>query len=76
MCRESCRLTTAKLDNKTAAIPIKLKREQINALRLTATKMWKCAGKTTLPQNRDDGILQSLAHLFACVGHGVCVRVD
>ena|SRR5437016_1110561 len=72
MCRESAGLATANLDNKTAPVPVKLKRKQINAVRLAMTEMGECAGETTLTQYRDDDSFQRLAHLFACVGH-VCV---
>jgi hypothetical protein len=65
MCRKSARLTTANLNDETAAVPVKLKRKQINALRPAPTKMGKRASETTLAQQRHDNILQCLAHLVA-----------
>jgi len=41
MRREAFWLTLANFNNKTAAIPVKLKREQINAILPTPTKMRK-----------------------------------
>jgi hypothetical protein len=39
--RETFWLTPGNLNDETAAIPVKLKREQINVLLPTTTEMWK-----------------------------------